>query len=77
MNKSNYFFRKIDTDLLAWSRESDRKVLLIRGARQVGKSSAVRHLGKNFKYFLEVNFEEDIEVRSFFEKGSLSPQIHM
>ena len=74
MSANNYFYRKTDADLLAWSKEKDRKVLLLRGARQVGKSSAVRHLGKSFKYFLEVNFEEDTEVRSFFEKGSLAPQ---
>ena len=74
MNNSNYFFRNIDSELLAWSKEPDRKVLMLRGARQVGKSSSVRHLGKNFPYFLEVNFEEEKEVRSFFDKGSLSPQ---
>jgi len=74
MKKDNYFFRNIDVELLAWSKEDDRKVLMLRGARQVGKSSAVRHLGKCFEHFLEINFEEDIETRSFFEKGSLSPQ---
>jgi predicted AAA+ superfamily ATPase len=30
---------------------------MLRGARQVGKTSAVRHLGKQFKYFVEINFE--------------------
>jgi len=74
MDKNSYFSRSIDAELLAWSKEPDHKVLLLRGARQVGKSSAVRHLGKNFSHFLEVNFEEDTEARSFFEKGSLSPQ---
>lgn len=33
------------------------KPLLLRGARQVGKSSSVRHLGKQFENFVEVNFE--------------------
>ena len=74
MSKDNYFSRKIDADLQAWSKEDGRKVLLLRGARQVGKSSAVRQLGKRFEYFLEVNFEEDREARIFFEGGSLSPQ---
>ena len=74
MDNNNYFFRTIDSELLAWSKEPDHKVLMLRGARQVGKSSSVRHLGKMFQYFLEVNFEEDKETRSFFEKGSLSPQ---
>ncbi len=40
-----YFNRHIDKELLAWKDEPRRKPLLIRGARQVGKSSAVRELG--------------------------------
>ena len=70
-----YFKRNIDVNLLAWSREKppDRKPLLIRGARQVGKSSAVRHLGKQFKYFVEINFDETKDAGSFFGTA-LSPQ---
>ncbi|MDR1343658.1 MAG: AAA family ATPase, partial [Prevotellaceae bacterium] len=74
MNKKNYFFRKNDADLLAWSKAEDHKVLLLRGARQVGKSSAVRQLAKSFEYFLEIDFEADKETRTFFEGGSLAPQ---
>ena len=70
----NYYTRNIDSELLFWAKNPDRKVLMLRGARQVGKSSSVRHLGKNFQYYLEVNLDEDKETRSFFEKGSLSPQ---
>ena len=73
--QKQYFKRNIDKTLIAWSREKppDRKPLLIRGARQVGKSSAVRQLGAHFKNFLEINFDENKEVGSFFE-SSLSPQ---
>jgi predicted AAA+ superfamily ATPase len=74
MSVHNYFPRKIDADLSMWNRENGRKVLLLRGARQVGKSSAVRNLSRQFEYFLEVNFEEDKDVRAFFEGGSLSPR---
>jgi len=70
-----YLKRNIDEILLFWSREKppDRKPLLLRGARQVGKSSAIRHLGTHFKHFIEINFDENKEVRSFFE-SSLAPQ---
>jgi len=70
-----YFKRNIDKILLTWSREKppNRKPLLIRGARQVGKSSAIRHLGGQFKHFLEINFDENKEVGSFFDT-SLPPQ---
>jgi predicted AAA+ superfamily ATPase len=74
MSRNSYFFRNIDTHLQAWSKSEDRKVLLLRGARQVGKSSAVRQLAKNFEYFLEIDFEAERETRTFFEGGSLSPQ---
>ena len=42
MDEKKYFTRNIDRDLLAWSTNPDRKPLLLRGARQVGKSSAIR-----------------------------------
>jgi len=67
-----YFKRKIDFELLAWSKETSRKLLLLRGARQVGKSSAVRELSKHFEFFLEINFEEHKKVHSLFG-GDLSP----
>jgi len=68
-----YLRREIDSELLNWSRDTSRKPLLLRGARQVGKSSSVRELSKNFEFFLEVNFEEHRKVHSLFE-GDLSPQ---
>lgn len=43
-----------------------RKPMLLRGARQVGKSSAVRHLGQSFEHFAEVNFEKQKSIASFF-----------
>jgi predicted AAA+ superfamily ATPase len=68
MRKTDYFERKIDSVLLSWAKEKNRKPLLLRGARQVGKSSAVRNLGKSFKNYVEINFEYDKEVHVFFEK---------
>lgn len=63
---------------------SRRKPLLVRGARQVGKSTAIREFGKTFKYFVEINLEkqptlkqlfaEDIDVKRTCDKlsGTLS-----
>lgn len=62
-----YIQRKIDVELLEWKNNPMRKPLLLRGARQVGKSSAVRHFGKEFKYFAEVNFERHKAVKTFFQ----------
>ncbi len=68
-----YYSRDIDGYLRQWKDDKSHKPLLLRGARQVGKSSAIRHLGKEFKYFLEVNFERDRDVVSVFS-GNLKPQ---
>jgi hypothetical protein len=61
-----YITRIIDNYLLEWKDDSTHKPLLLRGARQVGKSSAARHLGKQFKYFAEINFERQKEAKTFF-----------
>lgn len=63
-----YYKRNIDDKLLEWKESPRRKPLLIRGARQVGKSTAVRHLGKRFKYFVEVNLESQPSIRQLFTK---------
>ncbi len=62
----SYFKRHIDHDLLAWKESKQHKPLLLRGARQVGKSSAVKELGKHFKYFIEVNLERNITLQDLF-----------
>lgn len=64
--------RQIDSYLEAWRESYGRKVLLLRGARQVGKTYSIRRLAKTFETFLEINFEEDPRLVSFFE-GPLSP----
>ncbi len=64
--------RTIDEHLLKWKNAPSRKVLLVRGARQIGKTYSIRQLGAQFKHFIEVNFEEHPEIASFFER-SLSP----
>lgn len=65
--------RQIDIHIDAWRASPSRKVLLLRGARQVGKTFAVRRLVKTFEHFLEINFEEDPRLIAFFE-GSLNPR---
>lgn len=64
---AEYISRNIDQKLLDWKNCPIHKPLLLRGARQVGKSSAVRQLGKQFQYFAEINFERDRAVSVFFK----------
>ena len=49
--------RTISLKLREWSDSTDRKPLLVRGARQVSKTFSIRLLGSSFKYFIEVNFD--------------------
>ena len=61
--------RSIYQLLLEWKKSNQRKVLLLRGARQVGKTFVARELGKTFDYFVEVNFERDIDTQLFFDQN--------
>lgn len=63
-----YIERSVDSLLLEWKNSSSLKPLLLRGARQVGKSWAVKHLGETFDYFIEVNFEKHPDMKDVFEK---------
>jgi Predicted ATPase (AAA+ superfamily) len=67
------FKRIIDFHLEKWKTDPFRKPLLLRGARQVGKTYAVRQLGSQFKSFVEVNFEKLEGAADIFEKD-LSPE---
>ena len=68
-----YHIRLIDKYLAEWKTETTRKPLLLRGARQVGKSSTVRQLAHSFEHFVEVNFEENPNLKTLFA-ADLNPQ---
>ena len=71
----NYLKRKIDQELLRWKNSEHRKVILLRGARQVGKSSAVRELGKTFEHFVEINLEKQPHLKAIFEPDRVVERI--
>lgn len=60
----------IDKFLLEWKNDRHRKPLLLRGARQVGKSSTIRNLGKSFRYFIEINLEKRPDTIQIFQNIS-------
>lgn len=60
-------------ELLKWKESSIRKSLILRGARQVGKSYLIREFGRHFDSFVEVNFEKDHNLSQIFD-GDLEPQ---
>lgn len=59
--------RKIYTDLLKWKQSSDRKPLILQGARQVGKTYIVNYFaGKEYANSVYCNFEKDRGLHEFF-----------
>ena len=63
-----YYERIIDRYLSEWASRPVHKPILLRGARQVGKSTAVRHLGESFKYYVEINLEKQSNYIDLFKK---------
>ena len=60
-------FRKIEAVIEAHLKSDSEKILLVDGARQVGKTYIIRHVGKKlFKNFIEINLAEDFVGQKFF-----------
>ena len=62
-----YYKRLIDNVLLDWSSRNIHKPILLRGARQVGKSTAVKHLGEQFESYVEINLEREPKYKRAFQ----------
>lgn len=60
----NRFKRHIWKELTAWKAQTKRKPLILRGARQVGKTTLIRSFGETYQHYIELNLEkeEDFEL---------------
>lgn len=65
--------RKIAEKLREWKDRQHRHPLVLRGARQVGKTYLVRELAESFEHYLEINFEADESASKLFKSGD--PQV--
>jgi predicted AAA+ superfamily ATPase len=71
-------FRNALKDLKTWKEEANRKPLIIRGARQVGKTWLVREFAEeNFERLLEINFDETPEQAELFIKGDIERTLQL
>lgn len=62
--------RKIDKYLTDWKNRPDRKPLIIKGARQIGKTRSVEWFaGQNYASVIEINFIEQKKYREIFNDG--------
>lgn len=58
-------YRKISTDIEAHLRSGSDKIMVVEGARQIGKSYIIREVGNRlYKNFVEINFAKDDEGRA-------------
>ena len=61
------FNRDIIQELSRWAERSNRKPLVLRGARQVGKTTAVKMFSKGFDQYIYLNLEKS-EEREIFNR---------
>ena len=61
--------RKIDDFLIEWKNSENRLPLIVKGARQIGKTNAIRNFGENYyETFIEINFALEPEFKSIFKR---------
>ncbi|MBF0430314.1 MAG: ATP-binding protein [Fibrobacteria bacterium] len=60
--------RTVDNYLAQWVSKKKRKPLIIRGARQVGKTYSVDRLGESFEHYIKIDFEELPSYKKLFQK---------
>lgn len=62
--------RKIDAYLVAWNSNPDKKPLIVKGARQIGKTRSIEQFVKhNYKSAIQINFVEQKKYKAIFDDG--------
>ena len=62
--------RKIDIYLKEWKNSKNRKPLIIKGARQIGKTTSIEKFGReNYKSFIEINYISMPQYKQIFQDG--------
>ena len=65
-----YMTRKIDSFLNSWKNNKERKPLIVKGSRQVGKTESIRHFAQNnYDSFIEINFVEEPKYEAILSDG--------
>ncbi len=60
--------RKITIDLIAWKKRENKLCLLVKGARQVGKTFIIDEFARaNYKYYTRINFDENPAYKAIFD----------
>ena len=60
--------RNAISELIRWKNSTERKPMVLKGARQVGKTWLMKEFGQNYyDNFVYFNFDEEDEMKSIFE----------
>lgn len=62
------FSRKIEATLYEWKAKHNRKPLILRGARQVGKSTLIKKMGRTYTHFISLNLEKPNDKKYFLKE---------
>lgn len=61
--------RKINDFLLNWKNRPDHLPLIVKGARQIGKTSSIEYFSVQYENFIEINFVEEPRYKQIFDSG--------
>lgn len=62
--------RKVDDFLMVWKNNPDRKPLIIKGARQIGKTRSIEFFAhNNYANVIQINFVEQKKYKAIFDEG--------
>ena len=64
-------YRQLTEELLKWSERDNRKPLVLRGARQVGKTTLVNEWGKKYDVYIKLNLERSSDAEIFTKSDNV------
>lgn len=74
----NIFKRKIESKLYNYLKNPDKRMVIVDGARQIGKTYTIRHLGKQiFHNYIEINMERDKQHDRLFAEAKTTEQFYL
>ena len=72
------FYRKIEKRLHEYYNNSDAKIIVINGARQIGKSFIIRETAKkHFSNYIEINLKSDYDGDQFFKQVKKTRDLYL
>lgn len=71
----NLLRRKIDAFLFDWKQRKDHLPLIVKGARQIGKTCSIKKFAESYKYLIEINFVTEPQYKTIFENGFVVDEV--